>query len=122
MYAQIYKINEQLTEFEQEPATLGERCTVTSAIVFCFCWVLLVLLLLLLLLLRIQGLRYGLHWPPRAFPYPLLNSLGLCVSVSVYGCMLSQELGENSQMHFHFVDVVSSLSVVFALGTLYCLT
>lgn len=120
MHAHIYfYIKEQLTEFEHEPATLGERCTVTSAIVFCFCWVLLVLFLLKL---RIQGLRYGLHWPPRVFPYPLLSSLGLCVSMSVYGCMLSQVLGKNSQMHFHFVDVVSSLSVVFALGTLYCLT
>lgn len=34
MHAHIYLyIKEQLTEFEHEPATLGERCTVTSAIV-----------------------------------------------------------------------------------------
>jgi len=47
----MYLIQEQLTEFEHEPATLGERCTVTSAIVFCA-----FLLAVLMILLRIQGL------------------------------------------------------------------
>lgn len=85
----------QLTEFEHEPATLGERCTVTRAIEFC-----LSLLLFLLQRVRIQGLRCGLCWP-FSFAYPLLRFVGLmCVCVNV--CMLSQVLGRKFTNAFSF--------------------
>lgn len=53
-------------------------------------------------------------------PNPFPSSLGSNVCVCMFGCMgvcWVKCWGENSQMHFHFVDVVSSLRCFFFFCT-----